>query len=85
MRAPVSTGRNTGLAEHGLGGIVGYDAKETGDEAPDHLAMVQRMTAAYLCARFEAGLTLPSMHTEYHGWTLGVTLKEQPRYRDISG
>ncbi|MEO1126187.1 MAG: chlorophyllase [Cyanobacteria bacterium J06639_16] len=33
---------------HGLGGIAGYDAKETGDENPDRLAIVQRMTAAYL-------------------------------------
>lgn len=33
---------------HGLGGIAGYDAKETGDEDPDRLAIVQRMTAAYL-------------------------------------
>lgn len=33
---------------HGLGGIAGYDAKETGDEDPDRLATVQRMTAAYL-------------------------------------
>lgn len=33
---------------HGLGGIAGFDAKETGDENPDRLATVQRMTAAYL-------------------------------------
>jgi len=33
---------------HGLGGIAGYDAKETTDEHPDRLATVQRMTAAYL-------------------------------------
>lgn len=33
---------------HGLGGIAGYDAKETGDEDPDRLATVERMTAAYL-------------------------------------
>lgn len=33
---------------HGLGGVAGYDAKETGDEDPDRLAVVQRMTAAYL-------------------------------------
>ena len=33
---------------HGLGGIAGYDARETGDEDPDRLATVQRMTAAYL-------------------------------------
>jgi pimeloyl-ACP methyl ester carboxylesterase len=35
-------------AKHGLGGIAGYDAKETDDEDPDRLAVVQRMTWAYL-------------------------------------
>lgn len=36
-------------AEHSLGGISGYDAKETGDdEKPDTLAAVQRLTWAYL-------------------------------------
>lgn len=35
-------------AKHGLGGIAGYDAKETDDENPDRLAVVQRMTWAYL-------------------------------------
>lgn len=34
--------------KHGLGGIAGYDAKETDDEDPDRLAIVQRMTLAYL-------------------------------------
>ncbi|BBM02485.1 chlorophyllase [Microbulbifer sp. GL-2] len=35
-------------AKHGLGGIAGYDAKETDDEDPDRLAITQRMTWAYL-------------------------------------
>lgn len=35
-------------AKHGLGGIAGYDAKETDDENPDRLAVTQRMTWAYL-------------------------------------
>ena len=35
-------------AEHGLGGISGYDAKETQDEDPERLAVVQRVTWAYL-------------------------------------
>lgn len=35
-------------AEHGLGGISGYDAKETQDEVPERLGVVQRMTWAYL-------------------------------------
>ncbi len=35
-------------AKHGLGGVAGYDAKETDDEDPDRLAVVQRLTWAYL-------------------------------------
>lgn len=35
-------------AGHGLGGVAGYDAKETDDEDPDRLAVTQRMTWAYL-------------------------------------
>ena len=35
-------------ARHGLGGIAGYDSAETDDENPDRLAVVQRMTWAYL-------------------------------------
>jgi hypothetical protein len=34
--------------KHGLGGIAGYDAKETADENPDRLAVVQRLTTAYM-------------------------------------
>lgn len=34
--------------KHGLGGVAGYDAKETDDENPDRLALVQRLTWAYL-------------------------------------
>lgn len=34
--------------KHGLGGISGYDAKETDDEDPDRLEVVLRMTWAYL-------------------------------------
>lgn len=40
-------------AEHGLGGIAGYDAKETTDENPDRAAAVQRMTLAYLTSSFD--------------------------------
>jgi hypothetical protein len=35
-------------AKHGLGGIAGFDAKETDDENPDSLAITQKMTSAYL-------------------------------------
>ncbi len=34
--------------KHGLGGIAGYDAKETDDEDPERLAITQRMSWAYL-------------------------------------
>lgn len=35
-------------AEHGLGGISGYDVAETTDENPARVSAVQRLTAAYL-------------------------------------
>lgn len=35
-------------AEHALGGIVGYDVAETTDENPERVAVVQRMSTAYL-------------------------------------
>lgn len=35
-------------AEHFLGGISGYEAAETTDENPAHVALVQRVTLAYL-------------------------------------
>ncbi|GGA37611.1 alpha/beta hydrolase family protein [Paenibacillus physcomitrellae] len=35
-------------AEHGLGGVAGYDTAETTDENPDRVAAVQRLTWAYL-------------------------------------
>ncbi|WP_027644661.1 alpha/beta hydrolase family protein [Salinispora oceanensis] len=35
-------------AEHGLGGVAGYDVAETTDESPERVAAVQRLTAAYL-------------------------------------
>lgn len=34
--------------KHGLGGIAGYDAKETEDEDPERMEIVLRMTSAYL-------------------------------------
>jgi len=34
--------------EHGLGGVAGYDAAETTDENPERVAVVQRMSWAYL-------------------------------------
>jgi acetyl esterase/lipase len=35
-------------AGHGLGGVSGYDAAETTDESPERVAIVQRLTWAYL-------------------------------------
>jgi hypothetical protein len=35
-------------AEHSLGGITGYDLKETTDENPERVALIQRLTWAYL-------------------------------------
>jgi predicted dienelactone hydrolase len=35
-------------AEHSLGGIAGYDARETTDENPQRVALIQRLTWAYL-------------------------------------
>lgn len=34
--------------EHSLGGIVGYNSSETTDENPERVALIQRMTTAYL-------------------------------------
>jgi fermentation-respiration switch protein FrsA (DUF1100 family) len=34
--------------EHSLGGIVGYEARETTDENPGRVALIQRLTWAYL-------------------------------------
>lgn len=47
-------------AEHGLGGIAGYDAKETTDEDPNRVAAVQRLTWAYLWSAF---------HPQDDAWT----------------
>jgi predicted dienelactone hydrolase len=42
-------------AEHGLGGISGYDAAETTDENPERVAAVQRLTWAYLRSELYPG------------------------------
>ncbi|SDA35825.1 chlorophyllase [Sphingomonas sp. NFR15] len=36
--------------EHMLGGISGYEVTETSDENPARVAVIQRMTTAYLCS-----------------------------------
>ena len=35
-------------AEHSLGGIAGYEVKETTDENPERVALIQQVTCAYL-------------------------------------
>jgi predicted dienelactone hydrolase len=42
-------------AEHGLGGISGYDVAETTDEDPRRVAAVQHLTWAYLRSRLHPG------------------------------
>ncbi|WP_406311735.1 alpha/beta fold hydrolase [Streptosporangium sp. NBC_01639] len=42
-------------AEHGLGGISGYDVAETTDESPERVAAVARLTGAYLRAQLYPG------------------------------
>ncbi|MEM9630935.1 MAG: alpha/beta fold hydrolase [Pseudomonadota bacterium] len=48
-------------AKHGLGGIAGYDAKETDDEDPDRLAVTQHLSWAYLqSALYESNAAWPA-------------------------
>ncbi|MFE2563553.1 alpha/beta hydrolase family protein [Streptomyces mirabilis] len=42
-------------AEHGLGGVSGYDVAETTDENPERVAAVQRLTWAYLRTELHLG------------------------------
>lgn len=42
-------------AKHGLGGVSGWDVAETQDESMERLAIVQRMTWAYLRSQFYEG------------------------------
>ena len=42
-------------ARHGLGGVAGFDAKETDDEDPDRLEATRRMTWAYLRSALSEG------------------------------
>lgn len=43
-------------AEHGLGGVAGYDVAETTDESPARVAAVQRLTGAYLRSTLYPGV-----------------------------
>lgn len=42
-------------AEHSLGGIAGYTVTETTDESPERVALVQRLTWAYLRSALQPG------------------------------
>jgi predicted dienelactone hydrolase len=42
-------------AEHGLGGVSGYDVAETTDENPERVAAVARLTCAYLRSELYPG------------------------------
>ncbi|MFJ9588226.1 alpha/beta hydrolase family protein [Streptomyces acidicola] len=42
-------------AEHGLGGVAGYDVAETTDENPERVSAVQRLTCAYLRSELYPG------------------------------
>lgn len=44
-------------AEHGLGGIAGYDAAETTDEDPERVAALARLAAAYLRTQLQPGVS----------------------------
>ncbi|EWC63706.1 hypothetical protein UO65_1003 [Actinokineospora spheciospongiae] len=44
-------------AEHSLGGITGYAATETTDESPERVALVQRLTSAFLRSALYPGDT----------------------------
>ena len=46
-------------AEHALGGIVGYEVAETTDENPERVAVIQRLTSAYLRT---------ALHLDEHSW-----------------
>ena len=56
--------------EHLLGGVSGYDADETTDENPERVALVQRLTWAYLRS---------ALYPEDSAWTEAcAALKESP-------
>ncbi|MFD3945656.1 alpha/beta hydrolase family protein [Streptomyces sp. NPDC058579] len=57
-------------AEHSLGGISGYEVAETTDENPARVALIQRLTTAYLRG---------ALSGEDAGWKAAVTaLEEDP-------
>ncbi|MFI6903716.1 alpha/beta hydrolase family protein [Nonomuraea sp. NPDC050394] len=55
-------------AEHSLGGIAGYEAAETTDENPARVALIQRLTTAFLRS---------ALHPEDTAWKEAATALEQ--------
>jgi len=55
-------------AEHSLGGISGYEAAETTDENPARVALIQRLTSAFLRT---------ALHPEDTGWRAAITALEE--------
>lgn len=51
-------------AEHALGGIVGYEVAETTDENPERVAVIQRMSIAYLRT---------ALHIDENSWPAALT------------
>ncbi|MFI6402551.1 alpha/beta hydrolase family protein [Streptomyces sp. NPDC050548] len=57
-------------AEHSLGGIPGYEVAETTDESPERVALLQRLTTAFLRSALYPGDT---------GWkAAAIALEEDP-------
>ncbi|GAA0965971.1 hypothetical protein GCM10009550_67300 [Actinocorallia libanotica] len=57
-------------AEHALGGVPGYGVAETTDESPERVALVQRLTSAFLRS---------ALHPEDPAWPTACSeLKEDP-------
>lgn len=50
-------------AEHALGGIVGYEVAETTDENPERVAVIQRMSTAYLRT---------ALHIDENSWSAAL-------------
>ncbi|MFJ7077821.1 alpha/beta hydrolase family protein [Streptomyces sp. NPDC098781] len=54
-------------AEHSLGGIAGHEAAETTDESPARVALIQRLTTAFLHS---------ALHGDDTGWKAAATALE---------
>lgn len=69
-------------AEHALGGIVGYEVAETTDEDPERVAVIQRMSTAYLRTALHVDEnSWPAARAEFRGSAdaIGRVDSKQPR------